>query len=83
MEESQRIAELEKENAELKRQLEIRLIVSRFPHERLGGIVKSKDDIQRFITYESDWVLMDVWLPIAVIFSLISFLISIYVGFFH
>lgn len=63
-EEKKRIKFLEKENAELKRQLEIRY---------------TEKNIHRIITYESDWVLTDFWLPIAVVFSIASFIISIYV----
>lgn len=58
------IEDLKKENAELKRKIEGRY---------------TEKNIHRIITYESDWVLTDFWLPIAVVFSIASFVISIYV----
>ena len=58
------IEDLKKENAELKRKIEVRY---------------TEKNIHRIITYESDWVLTDFWLPIAVVFSIASFVISIYV----
>jgi hypothetical protein len=58
-----RIEYLEKENAELKQQLEERY--------------KNKREF-RIVTYECDWVLTDFWLPVAVIFSMSAFVITIY-----
>lgn len=49
-----------------------------------GGVVqfdRDEETNRNIVVYESNWILTDFWLPLSLVFSICSFIVSIYVGF--